>query len=594
MKKSHYRILKLIGEGQFGRVFCGIHRQTGELFALKELNPQKLSTKKFLREIRILLSLNHPNIVSCQGVEHNDNGRYLVTEYCEGGTLRDLLELKAELNLAHKLQLIIDILRGLIHAHNHGIIHRDLKPENILLNIISNGWRAKITDFGVAKIEQEDKKNYGLGDTGSPGYMAPEQFYGKYSYSSDIYSMGIILYELLVGERPFSGNPNEIMIAHLNKLPLIPDEIPLSLRSILNKALQKLHQHRFLTAKEMLNAVENAVLSFNLQKTFIFNKIKIEDNKKLELTKLATYKVNKCPDKLKVFNNKIYQIIQKEITRYVYNIENNLVSIIDELSYQFEDEIIDIQLFNDEYIVVTEKKVDFNNEYSFYQSSFNSQHNKFLLIKAESLIYTIDEHQKWLALAKQSKSEIGFKIIKLPKTNTLKPFIEVILPSQLITIDKHHGLAIFSQYESGNYSTLLRFFTRRGNWGDIFSISLPLSLVTPNLKNPNYFVAIEQDYENKQYLGMILISIKPFKVTRIPLNIKPNFILSHGLDFLIADQKGNIILLNVQGEIIGEMQLNNQKITAIATLSDNKIILASKSGKEGNLDIYTYTKPIEN
>lgn len=92
LQHSKYRILKLVGQGQFGRVFCAIHRETGRLFALKELDRQLLSTHKFLRELRFLLSLQHPNIVTSQALEYSQTGRYLVMDYCEGGTLRNLMQ----------------------------------------------------------------------------------------------------------------------------------------------------------------------------------------------------------------------------------------------------------------------------------------------------------------------------------------------------------------------------------------------------------------------------------------------------------------------------------------------------------------------
>ena len=256
-------MLSLAGEGQFGKVYSAIHRQTGELFALKQLDAQKFSTKKFLRETRILLSLDHENIIRCQGLEHSKKHRFLVTEYCDSGTLRDFIDSSISLNIEQKLKIIVDILSGLSSVHLKGIIHRDLKPENILLTVSPNGWVAKISDFGVAKIESEDKGNdtNSLGDTGSPAYMAPEQFYGKYSYSSDIYGMGIVLYELLTGKRPFSGSPKEIMIGHLNYLPDIPSDLPPLLQDTLKMALAKLPSHRFRTAKEMKAQILRCLLA---------------------------------------------------------------------------------------------------------------------------------------------------------------------------------------------------------------------------------------------------------------------------------------------------------------------------------------------
>lgn len=134
-QRSRYRQLGLIGQGQFGRVFCAVHRQTGQLVALKNLERERFPTHKFLRELRFLLTLQHENIVTCQALEHTATGRYLVMDYCEGGTLRSLLNEDHRLHPAQSLKLVADMLAGLEHAHSQGIVHCDIKPENILLSV---------------------------------------------------------------------------------------------------------------------------------------------------------------------------------------------------------------------------------------------------------------------------------------------------------------------------------------------------------------------------------------------------------------------------------------------------------------------------
>lgn len=257
MQHSSYSILKLVGQGQFGRVFCAVHRKTGRLFALKELELQRFPTHKFLRELRFLLSLQHPNIVTCHAIEYTQTGRYLVMDYCEGGTLRNLMQSKAQLNLLGRLKLIIDVLVGLEYIHHCGIIHRDIKPENILLSLNHKGWVARVADFGVAQLSRE-LGNIHLGHTGSPAYMAPEQFYGHYSPSCDLYAVGVLLFELLVGHRPFSGLPGELMSAHLTQPVNIPDSVPFLLRSPILTALEKLPARRFASATEMLKSIRLA------------------------------------------------------------------------------------------------------------------------------------------------------------------------------------------------------------------------------------------------------------------------------------------------------------------------------------------------
>ncbi|NJL45695.1 MAG: serine/threonine protein kinase [Leptolyngbyaceae cyanobacterium SM2_3_12] len=250
IRRSHYRVLGLVGHGQFGRVYGAIHRKTGELVALKDLHKDRFPTHKFLRELRFLISLEHPNIVTCHALEHSVSGRQLVLDYCEGGTLRSILDSEMALSLEEVLGFLLDILAALDHAHQQGIVHCDIKPENILLQLTPGGWTARISDFGIARLSQEDAES-DLGPNGSPAYMAPERFYNQHPLTSDLYAVGVILYELLLGQRPFSGTPAELLVAHLNQLPEVPGEIPTPLRQILLRALQKLLSKRFQSAQEM-------------------------------------------------------------------------------------------------------------------------------------------------------------------------------------------------------------------------------------------------------------------------------------------------------------------------------------------------------
>ncbi len=252
LQRSNYRLLGLVGQGQFGQVYCAVHRRSGRLVALKNLSRDRLTTHRFLRELRFLLSLEHPNIANCYALEQSAMGRQLVLDYCEGGTLRQLMEQGTSLTLAEIFTLITDILSGLEHAHNQGIVHCDIKPENILLFITPGGWQPKISDFGIARLSQEIQSLEGsTGATGSPAYMAPERFYHQYSAASDLYALGVILYEMLVGDRPFRGTPSQLMVAHMNQPVTFPDTLPQSLQTFIGKTLQKLAARRYRSATEM-------------------------------------------------------------------------------------------------------------------------------------------------------------------------------------------------------------------------------------------------------------------------------------------------------------------------------------------------------
>lgn len=254
---SNYHVLKLVGQGQFGRVYCAVDKKNGNTVALKELDQQRFSTKKFLRELHFLTSLQHPNIISFQGIEHVKNTRFLVMDYCEAGTLRNFMQ-SDSFNIIHGLKFIKDILAGLEHAHNRGIVHCDIKPENILLSAASTNYLARISDFGLARVCQELSTDKTI-CTGSPAYMAPERFYGKSSPASDIYAVGVMLYELVLGFRPFSGMPGELMTAHMNQAVKIPSAVPLLLRSTIATAMQKFPQKRFSSASEMMKSVQLAI-----------------------------------------------------------------------------------------------------------------------------------------------------------------------------------------------------------------------------------------------------------------------------------------------------------------------------------------------
>jgi Protein kinase domain len=255
LKPSKYRILGQVGQGQFAQVFCGMHRETGELVALKAIDSQRFSTQRFLHELHLLSRLRHPNIVQFQTLDYSPQGRYLVMDYCAGGTLRDLMESAFPLKLTQCLNFIIDLLQGLVHAHAQGVVHCDLKPENILLVPEADGWTARIADFGVSRLVENLVSRGDAAAVGSPAYMAPECYYQRYSYASDLYAVGVLLFELLLGQRPFSGRPGELMNAHLNQRLVLPPVVPFALRSIITTALQKLPQRRFGSAQAMLKSV---------------------------------------------------------------------------------------------------------------------------------------------------------------------------------------------------------------------------------------------------------------------------------------------------------------------------------------------------
>lgn len=583
MKNPHYRTVGLVGEGQFGKVYAAIVRETGELVALKELNPQKFSTKRFLREIRILLKLEHPNIIRCYGVTHSGDKRYLVTEYCEGGNLRDLITKNQTISLLQKLKIIIDILDGLHHAHSEGIIHRDLKPENILLSVIPQGWKAKISDFGVAKIEREDT-NGSVGDTGSPAYMAPEQFYGKYCYASDIYATGVILYELLVGDRPFTGSPYEIMLGHLNRPPLLPKNIPPSLRLILRQALQKLPQHRFRTALEMKGEILKATIQLE------DSGVSIYENLAFRQLSLNLIQQNNLQEKVNFITTKyqvIYMASDKKVVAKtcIFSLRKKLFDFCFKSLYLFERPVRNLTVLENGCLVAAGG--DKFPYFDFYYC--HGQKCQILGIKTSDLRYGVATDCSWLAVSKIEHEEEGFRLINLKKLAPVIPLIKEFIPKQIIGLDRRHGVVIYTQDNINKDYTYFRFFNRRGTWYDTYTVFVPLTGVVFHSRESRAFLARE-----KQTNNMILIKFYPFLVQRIPLSFYADYYFPLDDSFCCVNRDGKIALVGLDGEAMGESKIEIvDTVKSAAPLLEDKIVLLGEKDGQQKLLVYEVKIPVD-
>lgn len=260
MLSGKYQIIEPIGRGQYGQVFRGLCLETHELVAIKELNLTQQSTNAFLRELDILACPKHPNLLHLHALEYLPSRRFLVVDYCEKGSLRDQLESEEPLSWVIALELIGDVLEGLRYLHRQQVCHCDLKPDNILLYEKGEKMVACIGDFGSAITHNlfvdESKQPSAYG---SPAYMAPERFFGEFSYTADLYAVGVMLYEMITRKRPYTVAPHKMLNAHFCQNLQFPDSVPFFLRSIIAKALQKLPKRRFQTAFEMGNACRLAL-----------------------------------------------------------------------------------------------------------------------------------------------------------------------------------------------------------------------------------------------------------------------------------------------------------------------------------------------
>ncbi len=256
---GRYEIISEIGQGAMGVVYRAQDPLLERIVAIKtislDLSRDEFEEfeQRFYREAKSAGRLNHPNIVTIHDVGNTDNIAYMAMEFLEGVELRDIMDGGAQLDLDRVVEIVSQVADGLAFAHEHGVIHRDIKPSNIM--ILKSGV-AKITDFGIALIPSSSRTLAGM-VLGSPKYMSPEQVVGQdVDRRSDIFSLGVMLYEMLTGKPPFSGdNISAIMYRILNEMPVAPvtlkPELPEIFNYIVARALAKHPDDRYQNAAEM-------------------------------------------------------------------------------------------------------------------------------------------------------------------------------------------------------------------------------------------------------------------------------------------------------------------------------------------------------
>ena len=261
-----YQILRLIGSGANATVYLALQESLNRHVALKILQKfdRPAQAVRFFNEGQIVASMNHPNIITIYDIGSVGSQQYIAMEYLEQGSLRDVIDKGVSAGAA--LDIVQSIGSALEFVHQMDIVHRDIKPENILFH--KNGM-PKITDFGVAKVLDRDM-NLTMDGTalGSPYYLSPEQAEGKeLDGRSDIYALGVILFELLAHRKPFLGESQiEVIFAHLNKpIPSLPDK-HLHYQSLVEKMMAKDADDRFSSAQEMLDYM-NALRDLGAGKT---------------------------------------------------------------------------------------------------------------------------------------------------------------------------------------------------------------------------------------------------------------------------------------------------------------------------------------
>ncbi|MBE6617175.1 MAG: Stk1 family PASTA domain-containing Ser/Thr kinase [Ruminococcaceae bacterium] len=275
---NRYRIERVIGIGGMAVVFKATDILMRRMVAVKilkdEISGDDQSVKRFINESKAVAMLSHQNIVNIYDVSVRENIKYIVMEYVEGITLKNYIQHREVLNLREIISYTSQILRALEHAHKKGIVHRDIKPHNIML--LKNGV-IKVTDFGIAKLPNTETVTMTEKAIGTVYYISPEQASGKeIDARSDLYSLGIMMYEMATGSLPFTGeSPVSVALMQVNENPTLPREInpyiPAGLEQIIMHAMEKDPEARYQSAEEMLSHLlmlrENPKIIFKERRT---------------------------------------------------------------------------------------------------------------------------------------------------------------------------------------------------------------------------------------------------------------------------------------------------------------------------------------
>ena len=550
IRRSQYRILGLVGHGQFGRVYCAIHRKTGELVAIKDLHKDRFPTHKFLRELRFLISLEHPSIVTCHALEHSASGRQLVLDYCEGGTLRSVMESDSVLTVREVLDFGLDMLAALDCAHRQGIVHCDIKPENILMQLTPGGWMARVSDLGIARLSQEAKQA-DMGQTGSPAYMAPERFYNQHPPAADLYAVGVILYELVVGHRPFSGTPMELMVAHLNHSPTLPGEVPAPLGQIVRKALQKLLPKRYTSAREMRADLMEVYQTYQTEGTLnqpAYSKALPELDLASDLSFVGLPHPTAVMGMVPLgHQGHLLMTCDQEQVWFYHWAQQGMTAPAASQGFTLPAPVQRFVPIPQGGLLITQESLHLLSMTHGLGCIARSHNSQGVMVAPDG---------RWFAMAattEQQQLEVTVHRLATAATAAVQISapLRVVLPTEagdelvaMVPLDHRYGAAVVRR----GSRTLFHGITRRGNYLGAIATSVPLYNLVAT-RHPYRYLALEQGYPN----SVIVIDLIPFRMLRFRVDITPQWLFETAVGYGILSAEGEFSLINDEGRLLNRM-----------------------------------------
>lgn len=376
MLDERYEILELIGSGGMANVYKALCHRLNRYDAIKIMRDDTAANEEFKKHFRdeskAVAMLSHPNIVSVYDVSHNNGIEYIVMELVDGITLKEYMQDNGPLKPAQVLDFSIQIARALAHAHGKGIIHRDIKPHNVML--LDDGL-IKVADFGIAALESEIEESSDV-TIGSVHYIAPEQARGLAADArSDIYSLGIVMYEMMTGKLPYVGDSElEVAVKHMNTEPVHPRSImpgiPKELERVCLKAMATDINDRYQSAEEILSDLEK--ISRKIHKTEAQNVVPSLDDDDYASAELLKLEQRKKRNKRRLaFSSGIVAVLILIILVFVFingyflnDLFSDPVNIkVEKFIGRYYEDVINDKDYESQYRFTVNYKVDLDHDY---------------------------------------------------------------------------------------------------------------------------------------------------------------------------------------------------------------------------------------